>query len=183
MKGTGWDAFFSLDPKNVGGAPMRVIVDRINRVVKKSRRLLKKNVYRVVVYAIAKAIKNGDLPFDAEWYKWVFTGAPDLTADRRYDSQTDEMEYDRGWLTDSELAARRAGDWLRNRQQKEIEVRDLLTRGKNLADEFKISIQEAINRLSLQGTQAFSMARKDQGDNALAEDTTAQTAKPQQNQK
>ncbi len=178
MKGTEWDVFFSLDPKSVGGAPMRVIIDRINRVIKKRRRLLKKSVYRTHVYAIAKAIKRGDLPFDPEWFSWTYTGSPDLTADRRYDSQTDEMEYDRGWITEDDVASRRAADWLKNRKQKEIEVRDLFTRAKALADEFKISIQEAANRLSLQGAQSFSMARRDQGDNALIEDSSQPATTP-----
>lgn len=186
MKGTEWDAFFSLDPKSVGGAPMRVIVDRINRVVRKRRRMLKKSIYRTHVYAIAKAIRNGDLPFDPQWFSWTYTGAPDLTADRRYDSQTDEMEYDRGWLTDDDIASRRSGDYRRNRKQKKKEVIELFTDAKEISDQFGISIQEAANRMSLQGAQSFSMARKDQGDNALAEDGGApakgKPAPPQQQQ-
>jgi hypothetical protein len=170
MKGTEWDAFFSLDPKSVGGAPMRVIVDRINRVVRKRRRSLKKNVYRTHVYALAKAIRNGELPFDAEWFKWVYQGSPDVTADRRYDSQVDEMEYEKGWLTMEDVETRRSGDWLRKREQREKETRDLYTRAKGLADEFGISIQEAADRLSLIGNTSFTMTRKDQGANALETD-------------
>lgn len=170
MKGTEWDAFFSLDPKSVGGAPMRVIVDRINRVIRKRRKVLKKSVYRTHVYAIAKGIKNGDLPFDPEWFKWTYQGAPDVTADRRYDSQVDEMEYELGWLTLDDVESRRSGDWLRKREQIEKETYDLYARAKRISDKFGISIQEAANRISERGSQSFAMSRKEQGENALEDD-------------
>lgn len=171
MRGTEWDAFFSLDPKSVGGAPMRVVVDRINRVVRKRRRLLSKNLHRVDVFALAKAISNGDLPFDADWFRWAYQGPPDVTADRRYDSQTDEMEWIRGWKSlDQVVEARGDGDWRRLREQKEREADDLYERAKRLADKFEISIQEAANRLELVGNQAFNMARRDTGGDALGTD-------------
>lgn len=173
MKGSGeWDAFFSLDPKSVGGAPMRVIVDRINRVIKKRRKVLKKSIYRVHVYALAKAIKNGDLPFDSEWFKWTYQGAPDVTADRRYDSQVDEMEFERGWQTLDDIETRRSGDWLRKREQREKEVDDLYSRAKKIADKYSISIQEAADRLALMGATSFTLARRDTGDNALETDSS-----------
>ena len=165
MRGTEWDTFFSLDPKTVGGAPMRVIVDKINRVLKKRRRLVGKSTLRVDIYAIAKYIKNGDLPFDPDWFKWCHQGPPDITSDRRYDAQTDQMEYELGWSTLADIEARRNGDWQLKRQQREIEVRDLLTRAKGLAAEFGISIQEAMTQMSMLGQASFTRtAQEPSGD-------------------
>jgi hypothetical protein len=148
FRGTEWDVFFSLDPKSVGGAPMRVIVDKINRVLRKRRRTVAKIVHRTDVYALAKAIKNGALPFNEEWWMWTHQGPPDMTADRRYDAQTDEMEYALGWSTLQDIEERRNGDWQLKRQQRETEVDDLYTRARRISDKHGIPIQEAAANLS-----------------------------------
>jgi hypothetical protein len=157
MRGTEWDAFFSLDPAHVGGAPMRVIVDRINRVLRKRRRIVIKNVLRNDVFALAKGIKNGDLSFNEEWYRWTYQGPPDLTADRRYDAQTDEMEYTLGWSTMEDIEARRNGNWLLKREQREREVDDLYTRARRLATRHGIPIQEAAARISQSGNAFINL--------------------------
>lgn len=171
MTGTEWSAFFSLDPAHIGGAPMRVIVDRINRTLKKRRRLVKKNRLRTDVYALAKAIKSGQLPPDPDFYRWTYQGPVDVTADRRYDAITDQMEYAAGWKNLEDIQASRNGDWRQKRKQRLDEVRELYTAAAELAEEFGISIQEAANRIEISGTVNFSMARRDSGDEALAEDT------------
>ena len=157
FRGTEWDTFFSLDPKHVGGAPMRVVVDKICRVLKKRRRMLAKTTLRVDTYGLAKgALRDGSLPMDNDWYRWTYQGPPDPTADRRYDAQTDQMEYELGWSTLADIEARRNGDWLLKREQRELEVDDLFTRAKKLADKFHISIQEAASQISLMGTATLS---------------------------
>jgi hypothetical protein len=157
FRGTEWDTFFSLDPKHVGGAPMRVVVDKICRVLKKRRRMLAKTTLRVDTYGLAKgALRDGSLPMDNDWYRWTYQGPPDPTADRRYDAQTDQMEYELGWSTLADIEARRNGDWLLKREQRELEVDDLFTRAQKLADKFHISIQEAASQISLMGTATLS---------------------------
>ncbi len=69
---------------------MRVIVDRINRVVRKRRKVLKKSVYRADVYALAKAIKNGALPFDVNEAYLKYQTAKDTGASR---SEIDMLAY------------------------------------------------------------------------------------------
>jgi len=144
FKGIGWDMFFSLDPKSVGGAPMRVIVDRINRTLRKRRAVLKKNVLRVDVWALAKAIKNEDLPFNPDWYKWDYQGPPDLSADRHYDAETDKDEYEKGWISLEGLMARRNGEWRQLRDQLSEEVDDKYTRARVIATKQGVPIQEVM---------------------------------------
>ena len=183
MRGLGWDMFFSTDPKSVGGAPMRVIVDRVNRTVKQRRKLIGKTILRVDVYALAKAIQSGQLPMDDEWFKWNYRGQADLTADRRYETQTDKEEHEQGFINMEDVEARREGDWKARRDQREKEVMDLYDRAKRVADKYKISIQEAANRMSLIGNNNFTMARRDTGTDALETDTSQDPLDQTPNQK
>ena len=170
FRGTEWDVFFSLDAKGAGGAPMRVIVDRVNRTLKKRRRLAAMTVGRVDVYALAKAMKNGELPFDPDWYRWTYRPQADVTADRRYESQTDLHEYEAGLTNLELLSTKRQGQWLQIREQQEVEAEDKLARAKKLSDKYDISIQEALNLFGLIGTTSFAMARRDTGTDALTKD-------------
>ena len=136
---------------------MRVIVDRVNRTLRKRRKMANKSSTRVIVYALAKAIERGDLPFDPEWYKWSHVGASDLTADRRYDAETDKMEYELGWSTLDDIEKRRGnGDWVKKREQKEKEADDLFARAKRLADKYDVTIQEAITQIQMIGTSTLT---------------------------
>ena len=177
FRGTQWDIFFSLDPQKVGGAPMRVIVDKINRVLKKRRRVAGKAMKRIDCYGLAKgALRTGELPLDPQWYKWHYQGPPDITADRRYESQTDQAEFESGWITLEDIEAKRNGDWRLKRTQREIEVRDKLTRARKIADDFGISIQEAMLELGKTGQATFSY--KEQEDTAEEPQEVRPSGKP-----
>jgi hypothetical protein len=171
FRGTEWDVFFSLDAKGAGGAPMRVIVDRVNRTLTKRRRLATMNIKRVDVYALAKAMKNGELPFDPDWYRWTYRAAADITADRRYESQTDLHEYEAGLTNLELLAAKRKGQWRQIRDQQQTEIEDKCARAKVIADKYDISIQEVLAMFGVVGTASFSMARRDTGTEALTSES------------
>jgi hypothetical protein len=157
FRGTEWDAFFSLDPKSVGGAPMRVIVDKINRTLKKRRRLPHKAMRRIDVYGLAKgALRTGELPMDPDWFRWHYQGPQDITADRRYESQTDLEEYEAGWMNLEDIEKKRNGDWQGKRAQRTVEVRDKFKRAKEIADEFGVSIQEVMLEFGKIGQASFS---------------------------
>jgi len=53
FQGLEWSMFFSTDPTKVGGASMRVVVEKINRVVRKRQRMIAQALKRVHGYAIA----------------------------------------------------------------------------------------------------------------------------------
>lgn len=144
FRGTEWDSFFSLDPDQVGGASMRIIVEKINAVLDKRRKMVGKACVRVDGYGIAKAIKNGDLPEDVDWWKFEYQGPGDITADRKYDSDVDLQEVAQGFSTRKLAVAKRGGYWEELDAQREAEARSDLQRAKRLADEFGITIQEAL---------------------------------------
>lgn len=136
FRGTEWDSFFSLDPQAVGGAPMRVIVEKINRVLGKHRRRVAKACARVDGYAISKSIKMEDLAEDPDWYKWEYQGPGDVTADAKYDSDVALQEINQGLSTRKKECAKRGDYWEDDDAQREKETRSDLARATRLAKEF-----------------------------------------------
>ncbi len=168
FKGTEWDIFFSLDPQAVGGAPMRVIVEKINLVAAKRRKLVKKCCLRVDGYAIAKLMKSGALPWDDDWYMWDYQGPGEVTADKKYDSDVDLQEVSQGVST-RKLACARRGLYIEDVDaQREAEARSDLQRAERLAKEFKITIQEAL--VVLRPPTPNQQLPSGQGDAAPTED-------------
>jgi len=144
FKGTEWDVFFSLDPQSVGGAPMRVIVEKINAVLDKRRKMVRKACQRVDGYAISRFIKLGILPPSAEWYKWDYQGPGEITADKKYDSDVDLQEISQG-ITTRKLTCARRGLYLEDVDaQREREADSDLERAGRLAAKHGITIQEAL---------------------------------------
>lgn len=117
-----WDIFFSLDPTKVGGAAMRVIVDRLVRVLRKRRRMVIKTVMRVDGYALGKAMGRGDLRTVDDWYKWEYLGPGNVTADRKYESSVDLEEHAAGFVPYQEITAKRGHHW-QDVIEKEIQVK------------------------------------------------------------
>lgn len=140
FRGTQWDAFFSLDPQQVGGAPMRIIVAKINSVLKKLRKVAGKACARADGYGLSKS----ELPFDVDWYKWEYQGPGDITADAMYDSQVGLQETAQGFSSRKIQAAKRGEYWEELDAQREAEADSDLARARRLADKYKITIQEAL---------------------------------------
>jgi len=112
MHGLGWSMDYSLDPSKVGGAPMRVIVDKINRMVGAVREFgIEPLARRIDGWRVAKAIKLGLIPTDPEWFKWEHQFAADITADKKYDSDVDVQEMRAGLQCPQDAIGRRGGYW------------------------------------------------------------------------
>lgn len=144
FRGTEWDAFFSLDPQSLGGAPMRIIVEKINLVAAKRRKLVAKVCRRVDGYALAKFMKAGLLPRNDDWYKWDYQGPGAITADRKYDSDVDIAEIGQGIGTRKRACAARGLDPAEVDAQREAEANSDLERAGRLAAAHGITIQEAL---------------------------------------
>jgi hypothetical protein len=144
FRGTEWDIFFSLDPSKVGGASMRVIVEKINATLRKKRKTVFKACRRVDGYAIARFMKLGLLPWNEEWYKWEYQGPGEVTADKKYDSDVALQEISQGITTRKKVCAAR-GDYMEEvDDQREREADSDLTRAARLAKKHGITIQEAL---------------------------------------
>jgi hypothetical protein len=153
MFGMGWSIDYSYNPTGIGGAPMRVVVDRLNRKLGSLRAdLVGPAQVRVDGYRVAKVMDNPTrtdkkqvlLPFNVDWFKWSHQWPAVLTADAKYNSDVDMQERKGGMKTLAKSAAERNGNWIDLRSQLEAETDDLLVRAKRLADKHKISIEMAL---------------------------------------
>lgn len=87
LHGLGWSFDFSHNPSKVGGAQMRVVVDKINASIAELQRIaLAPTCRRIYGWRVAKHIKSGRLTEEPEWYKWDFQGPAEITADEKYTS-------------------------------------------------------------------------------------------------
>lgn len=110
LHGMGWSFDFSHNPSKVGGAQMRVVIEKINASIAEIRILgLQPAERRITGWRVAKHIKAGRLAENGEWYKWNFQGGAELTADEKYTSDVTIQEV-RAGLRSPKKAVERFGD-------------------------------------------------------------------------
>lgn len=112
MYGLGWSIDFSFDPSKVGGASMRIVIEKCNRTLEKIREFALYPTSRWMDgWRIAVATQLGLVPQSEEWYKWRYQGASKLTADARYQFDVSKGEVDKGFSSVQAEAAMRGRDW------------------------------------------------------------------------
>lgn len=111
FRGMGWDHYFSTEILKVGGAPLRVLVDKINLSIRERQKAVAKVCRRVGGYALSKAMKLGLLPWDDDWYMFEYQGPARLTADHKYEIEGEIEEYAAGFVTLKEITSRRGQYW------------------------------------------------------------------------
>jgi len=172
----GWSFDFAYNPTKVGGAPMRVVVDRINRRAKAVLNDLVIPYYlRFTYYRLRKFIKLGLLPENADWWKWSVGGFDKITADAKYDADVDIMEMAAGIKTQQQCTAERNGYWQDTNIQKEAEAGDKLTRAKSLATTHGVTMDVALALMgfpSKTGNMPLAEEQTDMNTEDGAEDTT-----------
>ena len=156
LHGIGWSFDYGFNPTKIGGAPMRVVVDRLNRKLDCLREeIVKPAQSRIDGYRIASVMDNPArtdkktvyFPFNAEWYKWTYQGPAKLTADAKYNSDVDLQERRAGQKTLSQSTAERGNYWRDTRAQNELEADDLMQRATRISKKHGISIELAISLL------------------------------------
>lgn len=112
MHGSSWSMDFSLDPSGVGGASMRVVVEKINRSIEVVQKLLiEPAARRIDGWRISKFIKLGLLPEVTDWWKWEHQFPAAITADKKYDSDVDVQEMRSGLQAPQDAIGRRGEYW------------------------------------------------------------------------
>jgi capsid protein len=150
----GWSYDFSVKPGQVNGAPMRVVVDKINRMIGQLQDLvLVPALRRFDRWRVSRFMAKGPngeparLPFDPEWYKWEYQGPAQLTADKKYDSDVAAQEIRMGTSTRTKRAMS-LGETLKDvRKTKKAEVDELFQNAKELSEKYKIPFDLALTRL------------------------------------
>lgn len=95
LVGTGWPKVL-LDNAQGNGTADRVALRQGQKACEDRQSLLKPVALRIVNYALSKAIKNGLLEFDVDFYKWGFSTPPALSIDFGKDSNAIREEYKLG---------------------------------------------------------------------------------------
>lgn len=103
--GNSWPFEMVWDASKLGGANVRLLVARAMRTVNDRQDLIKPIARRMVGYAVAKAIKQGFLEQNAEWYSWEFSLPPLMTSDYGRDSNADRADYAAGLTTMTDILA------------------------------------------------------------------------------
>ena len=148
--GMDWSVDFSLDPTAVGGAPMRVVVERINRSIAANQDIIltpactRYGAFRTSLFMEEKSF---NLPFNVDWYKFAFQAGARLTADAKYESEIDQAEVGLGLSTDKKACAKRGDYYEENYEQRAREVGLKADAAKQLSLRIGITFQEAYNLL------------------------------------
>lgn len=108
--GAGWPYELAWDYSALGGAMGRLLVGEGNRAVADRQDLIAPVARRVVGYAIAKAIKDGRIPPNDQWYAWRFTMPSRLTVDFGRDGNSEREDYKLGLKNMGDLLSEQGRD-------------------------------------------------------------------------
>jgi len=97
-----WPTELTWKSSELKSPTVRLKIGQAMREVEDRQDLINPLMRRIAGYAIAKFMQRGDLPFNSEWMKWVFTMPPRLSVDAGRDSKAAREDYDKGFrnLTD-----------------------------------------------------------------------------------
>jgi len=132
------------------------VVDNINATLDTLRSITVRRRKWIDAWRIAKAIKNKRIPHNDDWWKWEYQFARRITADRKYDSETNINETTAGFGTQADACAAGGLWWQDVNKQKERELDDKLTRAQRMASKFGLTIQEVLPHLGLLHPNALS---------------------------
>jgi|GEM_PF-5866915 len=90
---------------------------------------------------------GGKLPFNPEWYKFKFQRPAHISIDAGRDSRSNLDELGAGVSTEGRIAEEQGEDDEEVSDTRKAEVRRKLTNAREIADEFQISLTEALNLL------------------------------------
>lgn len=124
--GAGWPYELTWDASALGGANVRLLVARAMRTVEDRQDLLRPIARRVVGYAIAKAIKLGQLESNDEWYAWDFAMPARMSVDYGRDAAADREDYKLGLRNLTSLLAEQ-GQTLDQHIAERVDENDKLT--------------------------------------------------------
>lgn len=108
--GAGWPFELTWSSEKLGGANVRLLIAKAMRAVEDRQDLLRPIARRCVGYAVAKAIKQGLLPPNDEWYAWRFTMPARMTADYGRDAKADLADYQAGITTLTDILGEEGKD-------------------------------------------------------------------------
>lgn len=156
----GWDPNFALAIKEPGGAWARTILQKINGGIRENVGIESRDQAREDFWAVSWAVKNRLLPEpkDGDLHSWEYElEALPISADTGNDEAAKREGYKLGTTTLRAIYAGQGKWWMEEREQREVETRDLLERAKRIKSEFpELSLAECLNLLEQRTPNANS---------------------------
>lgn len=125
----------------VGGADTRRDVVAASRVIEQMQERLVAQWKRVVLYVVEFKLGRR-LPVDWKAISWQFPKSPSVDAGREAQSDRDDIRA--GLMTEQEYQGRWGGNWIKHRNQIELEAVDRVERAKRVAQQTGVTLQEAM---------------------------------------
>lgn len=100
-----WPAAFYYGHGPGGGTAQRMEIAMAQRSIEDRQDVLFYAAKRIIGYALAKAMKRGDLPKSSDWWKWSFSTPPKLTIDDGRVMKELESAYKLGFKSASDITA------------------------------------------------------------------------------
>lgn len=145
----GWSIDYGLLPIKIGGAPLRVLVDKLNATISGLlETVIEPAARRFDAFRIPVAmLEMKRIPFAEDWWNWEYQAAAKLTADRKYDSDVTIQEVKFG------IRSRESGAMERGETHDDIlvsngrSVRRLYAEAQAISKEFGRPFEEVLDRL------------------------------------
>jgi capsid protein len=147
LVGTGWPKVL-LDAAQGNGVADRVALRQGQRACEDRQSLLMPIAMRIINYAIAKAIKQGLLPFDEDFYKWTFSKPPFLSIDFGRDSNAIREEYKLGIRNLSEILEEQGKNLEDHLYQRAMEEAQAILIRQQVEGEYGVTIDPLKMRLT-----------------------------------
>lgn len=113
------------DSENKGGAALRLIMELAQPEIEADQAMTQKIAAWIDGWRVSKAIINGELPPDPDWWMFAHTPPPEITADKKYSAEIDYQDFKIGFTTFKKICARRGEWWEDVRTQQAVEIEDL----------------------------------------------------------
>jgi capsid protein len=98
-----WPYELSWKKSDLNGTTTRIVQAGARMKVEKRQDVLRGPAIRMVGWAIAKAIKIGQLPPSDDWFRWDFTMPPKVSIDPGRDSKAMIEEYKLGFINKTDI--------------------------------------------------------------------------------
>ena len=164
---------FANDPSKIGGASVRLVVAKMDRVASRHQGML---IDRLCVptwgYVIGDAIARGELPDVAGWEKVSWTTPKRVTVDAGREASQDRADLEAGLKSMSELYAERGMEFREEMSKRASDMAYILELSKSTGVPVWMLYKPGFNWLQ-QG-----MNQKDADPNSFAEETDLNTPPP-----
>lgn len=136
-----------------GGASVRAVQEMFRSTILTRQETIEIAAKQAILFAITNGMQLGLISQnnDSDWFKWSFTYPALYTVDQGNQSASDINEYRLGIQTLDDLTTKLGKRWKDVRSQAQMEVDDLLDRATATSKKYDITIDAAINLLSMRG--------------------------------